>query len=167
LFINIYIKLFNILFNMIPDINHFNNLSYPLAPNEHEVSIYTKYINGTTLLLGYTKQLIDLCDVAIDLNPPLNPPLNLNNKIIKQDWFTITGHYNIIIGDGVLNLVGGKLVQYLSTHCNTLVIRFFTEKIDGMKYATYFKYNTEFLLPDIIIDTQTSCKILIWHFHPQ
>lgn len=157
---------------MILDSDHFNNLPYPLSPNEYEVSIYEKYIKYEvskykkyegvhTLLLGYTKQLIHLCDIAIDINPPLNYGIN----IIKQDWFSIIGYYDVIIGDGVLNLVGGDLVKYLSTHCNTLVIRFFTNKINGMKYATYFRENTSFLLPDIIIDTQPSCKILIWHFH--
>ena len=145
---------------MIVDIDHFNNLPLPLYPNELEVSIYEKYKgNGQTLLLGYTKQLIHLSDVAMDLNPP-----QTNNHITKQDWYTITEHYDTIIGDGVLNLVGGDLVEYLSHHCNTLIIRFFTEKINGMKYATNFKRNTNFLLPDIIINTQPQCKILIWNF---
>jgi hypothetical protein len=135
-------------------------LPLPLYPNENEVKIYEKYKgNGKVLLLGYTKQLIHLCDVAMDINPPKT----LEN-IIKQDWFTIKEHYDTIIGDGVLNLVGGDLVQYLSNHCNTLIIRFFTEKINGMKYATQFKSNTNFLLPDIIIDTDPLCKILIWDF---
>lgn len=145
---------------MILDSDHFNNLSPPLSPNEYEVSIYEKYKGTNTLLLGYTKQLVYLCNIAIDLNPPLN----YNEKIIKQDWFTINEHYDVIIGDGVLNLVGGDLVKHLSSYCNTLIIRFFTNKINGMKYATYFRDNTSFLLPDIIIDTQPSCKILIWHF---
>jgi len=148
---------------MISDVDHFNNLPPPLYPNESEVLIYTKYIsteyNHTTLLLGYTKQLIHLADIAIDLNPP-----NHNTNIIKQDWYTIEGYYNTIIGDGVLNLVGGDLVEYLSHHCDTLIIRFFTEKINGMKYAKQFKRNTNFLLPDIIIDTQPKCKILVWNF---
>lgn len=148
---------------MILDSQHFDNLPLPLYPNEQEVALYKKYIQASdnVLLLGYTKQLIDLCDVAMDINPP-TPHCK---KIIKQDWFTLDTKYNIIMGDGVLNLTGGDLVQYLSKYCDTLIIRFFTDKIDGMKYATHFKYNTSFLLPDIIIDTQPSCKILIWHFH--
>jgi hypothetical protein len=146
---------------MILDSAHFNNLKPPLAPNEYEVEIYKQYINHNTLLLGYTKQLIDLCSSAIDLNPPISP----NPKVLQGDWFAIKDYYDVIIGDGVLNLVGGDLVEYLSTHCNILVIRFFTNKIQGMKYATYFRSNTNFLLPDVIIDTQDSCKILVWHFH--
>lgn len=144
----------------INDIEHFNNLPPPLYPNCEEVEIYRKYKgDGKTLLLGYTKQLIHLCDIAMDLNPPTT-----RTDIVKKDWFSITEQYDTIIGDGVLNLVGGDLVQYLSQYCNTLIIRFFTNKINGMKYATQFRYNTNFLLPDIIIDTQPSCKILIWNF---
>ena len=148
---------------MIDDIDHFSNLPLPLYPNEYEVSIYEKYkVTGKVLLLGYTKQLIHLCDEAMDINPP---KINKTNKnIINQDWFTITEYYDTIIGDGVLNLVGGELVEFLSKHCDTLIIRFFTEKINGMKYATQFRYNTSFLLPDIIIETQPLCKILIWNF---
>lgn len=143
---------------MLNDVEHFNSLKPPLAPNDNEVEIYKSYIEGKTILLGYTKQLIDLCDLAFDLNPPIN------SKVVKKDWFTIDEHYNTIIGDGVLNLVSGDLVEYLSKHCDQLIIRFFTEKIDGMKYATNFRDNTAFLLPDKIIDTQPKCKILIWKF---
>jgi len=143
---------------MQSDIEHFNNLKPPLAPNTEETTIYENHCKGTILLLGYTKELIHLCTEAMDLNPPIN------QNIIKQDWFTINKSYNTIIGDGVLNLVGGELVQYLSNYCDTLIIRFFTDKIDTMKYATNFRYNTAFLLPDIIIETQPRCKILIWKF---
>uniref|UniRef100_A0A6C0C9F6 Uncharacterized protein n=1 Tax=viral metagenome TaxID=1070528 RepID=A0A6C0C9F6_9ZZZZ len=140
-------------------ITHFSNLPLPLYPNEYEADIYTRHKKGKTLLLGYTKQLLHLCDDAMDNNP------NLDIKnVIKQDWFTLDKHYDTVIGDGVLNLVGGGLVTYLSTRCDRLIVRFFTEKINGMRYATFFKHNTAFLLPDVIIDTQPGCKILIWNF---
>lgn len=144
---------------MLSDSNHFNNLPLPLYPDPKEVSIYEQYTTSSNniLLLGYTKQLIHLSTKAIDLNP-------INDTIIKQDWFSVNEHYDIIIGDGVLNLVGGELVSHLSKYCNILIIRFFTDKIEGMKYATNFKFNTSFLLPDVIIDTNPSCKVLIWHF---
>ena len=145
---------------MIDDSDHFNNLPLPLYPNDDEVAIYKKYKgDGKILLLGYTKQLIHLCDCAMDLNPP-----ETQKNIIKQDWFTITEHYDTIIGDGVVNLAGGELIEFLSHHCDTLIIRFFTQKINGMKYATHFESNTNFLLPNIIIETQPLCKILIWNF---
>lgn len=161
---------------MISDTDHFSNLQPPLAPNNTEVDIYVKYIKGTSLLLGYTSQLISLCTDSMDINPPesglpsINPlkeELSISRNTIKQDWFTIDKFYNTIIGDGVLNLVGGSLVEYFFTNklCDTLIIRFFTEKIDGMKYATYFSHNTNFKIsPNIVIDTQAKCQILIWHF---
>lgn len=89
----------------------------------------------------------------------LSPPQYLSS-IIKKDWFSIDTFYDVIIGDGVLNLVGGNLVEHLSKYCNTLVIRFFTKKIEGMKFATQFRCNTPFLLPDKIFETQQNCKIL-------
>jgi hypothetical protein len=141
-------------------ITHFSNLQLPLYPNEYEVEIYAKYKKGKTLLLGYTKQLLFLCDDAMDNNPNLE----VTKNVIVKDWFALDKYYETIIGDGVLNLVGGELVTYLSTRCNRLIIRFFTDKIASMRYATFFKSNTAFLLPDVIIDTQTSCKILIWNF---
>jgi hypothetical protein len=146
------------------DIDHFNNLQPPLSPNEQEVEIYRQFTETLepTLLLGYTKQLLPLCDYAMDLNPPDEPRYN---HVIQQNWFDIPEHtYDTIIGDGVLNLVGGELVQYLSGRCNTLVIRFFTKKLPNMKYATQYRHNTNFLLPDEIIETQPNCKILIWRF---
>lgn len=147
--------------------DHYNNLIPPLAPNSSEIEIYNRYVKQiktdnkkTCLLLGFTKELIDLSDVAIDIDPPPNS----NAKIITDDWFNINTYYDIIIGDGCINMVGGKLIEHLSQFCGTLVIRFFMDKLSEMKYATRFRHNTPFLLPDEIIETQPSCKILIWHF---
>jgi len=144
--------------NQIVDINHFNNLIPPLAPNSYEIALYNIHKKNNTLLLGYTKQLIKLSNESMDINPPVG------SNTIKQDWFTINKYYDTIIGDGVLNLTGGELVYYLSKWCSRLIIRFFTKYINGMKYATYFKHNTSFLLPDQTIHTQESCVILIWDF---
>ncbi len=146
------------------DINHFNTLQPPLSPNDQEVELFRRNIedSDTVLLLGYTKQLLPLCNIAMDLNPPDETRYS---DVCKGNWFDITpGVCDTIIGDGVLNLVGGQLVQYLSARCKKLIIRFFTDKLPGMKYATYFRNNTNFLLPDEIIETQPNCKILIWRF---
>lgn len=158
----------------IGDFEHFDNLKMPLCPNDTEVSIYQKYIVGrNNLLLGYTKQLIHLCNNTMDLNfPPsiIDRSISIcdsNTKFINQDWYTINTKYDTIIGDGVINLVGGQLVDHLAKYCNILIIRFFTKKITGMKYATYFENNTIFPTPNIIIDTFESCKILVWNFLPK
>ena len=94
----------------IIDINHFDTLIPPLAPNSYEVSLYNTHKRNRTLLLGYTKQLMDIACVSMNINPPER----YKNITIKQDWFTINEYYDTIIGDGVLNLTGGELVTYLS-----------------------------------------------------
>jgi len=142
------------------DCTHFSNLKPPLSPNLYEVEIYKKYI-GTdrfekVLLLGYTKELIDLATIAIDINP-INHP-----KVKKGNWFDISDNYDVIMGDGVLNLVGGSLVDKLLSFTNLIIIRFFPEKLECMKYATYFK-NDVFLStpPTLKIETNKSW-ILVW-----
>ena len=149
-------------------VNHFSTLLPPLAPNEREVQIYENLIGDAkrVLLLGYTKQLLHLSTEAIDLNPPADAN---GVKITKGNWFDIPlnsgDRYDVIIGDGVLNLVGGSLIEHLSKCCSKLVIRFFTEKIEGMKYATYFKNNISMPEPSgPEIETQKSCKIMVWEF---
>jgi hypothetical protein len=147
------------------DSNHFSNLFPPLSPNEKEVSLYEELIGGGTfessvLLLGYTKELLGLATTALDINPPVPS----NPKIKTGDWFNIAEHYDVIIGDGVLNLVGGNLVEHLSKHCSKLIIRFFDEKLERMKYATHFRDNTPMLKPGAEYETQKSCRMLVWNF---
>ncbi len=150
---------------------HFSNLSPPLAPSFLDVEIYRRYIpkSSKVLLLGYTKELLEFADACLDINPPntITDNTGRNIKIIKGNWFDDFiskeyGEYDVIIGDGVLNLVGGDLVDHLLKFCNTLIIRFFTKKLEGMKYATYFRNNTKFILPDTQshIDSQI---FLIWN----
>lgn len=139
---------------------HFSSLSPPLSPNNEEVEIYKKYASShkSILLLGYTKELLDLATIAIDINPIEN------DKVVKGDWFDIEDKYDVIIGDGVLNLVGGTLADKFIEKklCKTLIIRFFPEKLENMRYATYFK--DELILnnhPTFIIPTNKSC-IFVW-----
>ena len=63
-------------------------------------------LTGTTLLLGSTVPLLPLCDEAIDLTPRIQDP-----KIIKGDWNNIEKFYDNIIGDGILNLEGEKMID--------------------------------------------------------
>lgn len=152
----------------ITDTSHFSTLHPPFSPNVHEVYKYKSYIPDwadKVLLLGFTKELLPLATHFVDVSDP-PPEYNIQNKkFLKGDWFDIEDHYDVIIGDGVINLTGGKLISHLSDKCEILIIRFFTDKIDGMKYATNFRLNTPFLLPDIVIDTQRSCKLLVWIFN--
>lgn len=140
------------------DLHHFSNLSPPLSPSQKEVDIYKSYIKEDTLLLGYTKELYPFVKEAIDWNPPDGM------KVTKGDWMKISDFYDVIIGDGVINLAGPELIDHLKNKCNALVIRFFLKKLDGMKYATHFREECRFLLPDEIIHTQEGCVILVWNF---
>ena len=169
--------------------SYFDSLQPPLSPNVTEIQHYRDLIDELTLttmnspinptttkttttitknprilLLGFTKELQPLCTEFIDINP--NHPYIKDSRSITGNWyFNISEQYDVIIGDGVLNLVSGSLVKHLSKYCKRLIIRFFVEKIDNMRYATWFRNNTEFLLPDKIITTQPKCKMLIWDFN--
>lgn len=155
--------------------NYFDTLQPPLSPNTDEIQHYRDFIEDvsidffsnnpkTILLLGFTKELQPLCTEFMDINP--NHPYSNDSKSIIGNWYTdISTKYDVIIGDGVLNLVSGSLVKHLSKYCKRLIIRFFVQKMDSMQYATWFRDNTEFLLPDKIITTQPKCKMLVWDFH--
>lgn len=141
-------------------ITHFSTLQPPLSPNQEEVKIYEEFCEGKVLLLGYTKELMRLATVSVDLNPPENA----HSQTRKGDWFDITERFDTIIGDGVLNLVGGDLLDHLKTLSNRICIRFFTEKIETMKYATIFSSNLKIMLPSSITPTQDKCVMLKWNF---
>jgi len=143
-------------------VSHFENLTPPLSPNDIEVSIYKDLIGDSSdvLLLGYTKELLFLATTAVDLSyTGTNPKVKIGN------WFDIVERHDVIIGDGVLNLAGDKLLGHLLGLCKCmLIIRFFTKKLKGMRYATYFRGNMSPLIPppDLVFKTQESCEILVW-----
>lgn len=55
---------------MIEDYNHWHHQKPPLCPNDYEIRLYKELINDLKpiYLLGLTKELIDLCDYAVDLH---------------------------------------------------------------------------------------------------
>lgn len=140
------------------DSDYWSSLEEPKAPNKQEVELFRKFKTGKTLLLGETKQLIPLCNEAIDLYP---------QSIARQgDWFALEDQYDTIIGDGVLNLVGFDLVSKLREHCKTLILRSFTHEIRYVypwKYAQYF-FNFPLDESCINIWTQKGCVMTIWEF---
>lgn len=141
-------------------ITHFSTLQPPLSPNKEEVLMFEEFCREKkrVLLLGYTKELMHLATIAVDLNPPPH------HNVQQGDWFDIEGNFDAIIGDGVLNLVGGDLVDHLSTLSNNICIRFFTERMSSMKYATIFSSNLKVLLPTTVTPTQDKCVMLTWNF---
>lgn len=140
------------------DRNHWNNLPYPLRPCPEEVEVFRRHLlPGKTLLLGSTYELLGLCDAAIDLSPRYDDP-----KISKGDWHHFEGHYANIIGDGSLNWGADDLLRYLETKCERLIVRVFSEKLPGMKYATHFY--RELPMATEVAQISKSCPIFIWTF---
>jgi hypothetical protein len=137
---------------------HWVNIPYPLKPCDAEVLEYKKHlVEGATLLLGSTIQLIDLCDEAIDLHPRYQNP-----KIKKGDWYKLDKFYDNIITDGALNLTGPSLIDAIRPHCKVFISRVFSKKFSYMKYATYFY--SEFPNATKVAEINESCPIFIWKF---
>ena len=137
---------------------HWRNLPYPLKPCDEEVNEYKKHLlDGRTLLLGSTYQLLDLCDAAIDLNPRYSHP-----KLSKGDWYNLSGFYDNIIADGSINLSGPSLIEAVKPHCKRFVSRVFSRKLPNMKYAELFY--SEFPNAIKVAEINESCPIFIWTF---
>jgi len=139
---------------------HVTAMRPPLCPNEEEVKLYKKLVGDVkpVYLLGMTANLIELCDVAVDLSPvPINKPC------IQANWLEMMGfRAGAFIGDGVINLAGQELINKVSKMTDILVCRVFLRKFDWMKYATYFP--TNFPDADTVVITQQDIAIVRWQF---
>ena len=142
---------------MINDL-HWINLPYPLKPCYEEVEVFRNNIIGeNVLLLGCTFSLLELCTEAIDLEPKYDNP-----KIKKGDWNNIDGFYDTIIGDGVLSWGADSVLNSVSKHCKVFICRVFSEKLQGMKYATHFY--KDFNNAEKLAEINNLCPIFIWRF---
>ena len=147
------------LLKIIEDTDHWHGKLPPFSPNEAEVVIYKQLIGDLfpVCLLGMTEKLVPLCDVAVDLNP-----VSINKITIKCNWNDLKDHYAVIIGDGVINLEGMQFVENMSKLCDRFISRVFLNKLEGMKYATFFP--NEFPGSKEVIHTQENIAIVIWEF---
>lgn len=144
---------------------HQQNIEYwqsgqpPMSPNLEEVTIFKELIGGKkpVCLLGMTKLLVDLCDFAVDLHPT-----EISKTTIQSNWWNLNISVGSVIGDGVINLEGLKLVDKFSTMCKQFICRVFLTKLPGMKYATHFP--SEFPGNSQIIYTQENIAIVVWKF---
>lgn len=164
LYINFLVKLLKLILinrimenDLIQDTQHWQNLKPPLCPNVEEIKIYKDLVEGMNpvCMLGMTKELMQLCDYMVDLNP-----IEVPKKVIKSDWFSLEECADAIIGDGVINLTNNKLIEKMRKLCNKLICRVFTKKLPGMKYAQNFP--TEFPESKLIIPTQENVVIVVW-----
>lgn len=145
---------------MLNDITHWHGKSPPMAPNLEEIEIYQKEIGtrSPVYLLGMTKELMDFCDTAIDLNP-----VPCTKNVLQMDWRAMKNlHSQVVLGDGVLNLVGLDLLNVVENITERFVSRVFLKKQPWMKYATYFPEN--FPGCSKIIQTQPEIAIIVWDF---
>ena len=142
---------------------YWRNLLPPLAPSKEDVKLYKEHLlPGTTLLLGSTKQLINLSNVQMDIDPQdyiLNP--------IKQDWITNTEFYTNIIGDGVTcftkELCDG-IVEMASKYCKKLIVRSFNKKLPTMRVAAYFPRVNDFTVTPTSYIEFENYTFYVWHF---
>lgn len=143
---------------MIDDHNHWHGRKPPLCPNEYEVNLYKELIGdlNPVYLLGLTSELIDLCDVAVDLCP------SYIKKSLCLNWYDLDNiNAGVIIGDGVLNITNFDLIDRMSKLTKKLVLRVFLEKQEWMKYANFFP--EEFPGATVII-TQPKVAMVTWLF---
>lgn len=143
---------------MIEDYDHWHGRKPPLCPNEYEINLYKELIGDLkpVYLLGITNELLDLCDVAVDLHP------NNISKALCLNWYDLDNiKAGAIIGDGVLNITNFDLIDRMSRLTKKLILRVFLEKQDWMKYANFFP--KEF--PGAtVVETQPKIAIVTWLF---
>ena len=143
---------------LVNDAAHWENLKPPLAPNELEVKTYRDFIGDSSpvYLLGMTKELVPLCDIAIDLNPR-----DIGKPTIKSDWGDLHDFYvGAIIGDGIINLMEFKYIDKALKLADKLICRVFMKKQAGMKYATFFPQS--FPGKHSIVHTQQDIAVVMW-----
>jgi hypothetical protein len=142
---------------MIADAAHWQNRPPPLAPNQEEVDLYRALVESKSpiCLLGMTKELVELCDLAVDLNP-----IEIGKPTLKADWNELTGRFGAVIGDGVINLAGVELVDRMLAVADRFVARVFMEKQPGMKYARVFP--TAFPEASSVTITQPNIAMVMW-----
>ena len=143
--------------SMIGDSQHWHSMLPPLSPDDKDIAIYKQAIGDLSpvYLLGMTKQLVELCDVAVDLFP-----IEIGKPTIQSNWLDLDVRAGAVIGDGVINLAGFDLIDHMLSISERFICRVFMAKQPGMKYATFFP--TEFPHNPTIISTQKDIAILIW-----
>ncbi len=127
------------------DIDYWNNLTWPAAPNQEDYAIFKQYCEGQVLLLGSTPLLLPLCSEAWDLNPKISDP-----RIRNLNWFDLDQYFDTVILDGGLAFgkqFTKKLLPIILKNCGRFVARAFLKPNWPTKYACYFPRAHEFDIP--------------------
>ena len=135
----------------------------PLSPSPEDVKIFKgELLNGTTLLLGCTREIIHLSDYQMDLDP-----LDFVTNPLVQDWTTNTTCYTNIIGDGVLNLskqLCDDILDMCSKNCYKFTARCFNRKMDIMRVAEHFPGVDDFIIKPNGVKTFDDYTFYTWTF---
>ena len=136
---------------------------HPYGPSDEDVQLYKNYmIEGTSLLLGCTRQLVHLTNNQMDIDPFLDAP-----SVIIGDWAQNTTYYDNIIGDGVVNFtkeLEEKLLKMSSKYCKRFIVRAFNYKLDKMRIAANFPKAEDFSIKPTEIIIFNEYTFFIWHF---
>jgi hypothetical protein len=135
----------------------------PLAPSESDVLIYKgDLLPGETLLLGCTRQLLELSHEQMDIDPWYSGP-----NVIKQEWTTNTKQYTNIIGDGVLNLtkaLSDGVLRMCSKTCRVFVARSFNRRLETMRIAAHFPKAEDFSINPAQVRFFDDYTFFTWRF---
>jgi hypothetical protein len=135
----------------------------PLCPSDNDVKIFEEHLtDGTTLLLGCTKELLHLTSAQMDLEP-----FDFVPNPIVGDWTTNQQYYNNIIGDGVFNFTKElceDVLHMCSNNCDRLIIRCFNRKLETMRIADYFPNMDMFPIRPNYVQMFNDYTFFIWDF---
>jgi len=146
------------------DKSHWSKIwPHPYSPSEEDVQLYKNYmVEGTSLLLGCTRQLVNLSNKQMDIDPFLDAP-----TVIVGDWTKNTTYYDNIIGDGVVNFtkeLEEKLLKMSSKYCKRFIVRAFNYKLDKMRIAANFPKAEDFSIKPTEIKKFKEYTFFVWHF---
>jgi FkbM family methyltransferase len=140
-----------------------SDLPIPLSPSDDDVNTYKRFmINGETLLLGCTKNLIPLSNIQMDIEPWYQ-----SETVISDNWLNNNTFYENIIGDGVLSFtkeLANDLIEMASKNCKVFIARTFTKKLPIMKVADNFPQPEDFIIKPTITIPQKDYSFYIWQF---
>ena len=140
-----------------------SDLPIPLSPSSDDVNTYKRFmINGETLLLGCTKNLIPLSDIQMDIEPWYQ-----SETVISDNWLNNNTFYENIIGDGVLSFtkeLADDLIDMASKNCKVFIARTFTKKLHTMRVADNFPKPQDFKIKPTITVTKKDYSFYIWQF---
>jgi len=147
----------------LPDKYYWNSLLPPYSPSSDDALFYqNSLIQGTTLLLGCTHNLVPLSHRQMDVDP-----LHIPDTMIIADWLSNSTHYDNIIGDGVLNFtqeLADGIINMSSRYCKRLIVRSFNYKLPLMRIAAYFPQTSDFNIKPQSSTILADYSFFMWDF---